>query len=302
MRAAATHERLPGDLAADVRRAQEACARYAAQYKTYLREKLAGGGFDPSASSPRFAQSVDIALGEKRIFVQEPRYYYFPGLPQIQFYPDGCFPWLAEVEAETAAIRDELLAVMQDPAAFSPYVTGDANRPRRDQLGMLNNPAWSAFYLWKNGEPVAGNAERCPKTLHALRNAPLSLTPNRSPSILFSLLEPGAHIPPHNGLVNTRLICHLPLIVPGREPLSRRKRGSRVGRGPRLGLRRHDRARGLERLRSHAGHTAVRRVAARAFRGGTAARVESFRGDRRIQWDKAGLEHLSTRPAPEISE
>jgi aspartyl/asparaginyl beta-hydroxylase (cupin superfamily) len=28
-------------------------------------------------------------------------------------------------------------------------------------------------------------------------------------------LRPGAHIPPHNGLVNTRLICHLPLLVPG---------------------------------------------------------------------------------------
>jgi aspartyl/asparaginyl beta-hydroxylase (cupin superfamily) len=215
VRAVSAPERLPGDLAAEVRRAQAACARYAAQYRTYLRETLAGRGFDPETSSPRFAQSVDIALGEKRIFVQEPRYYYFPGLPQIQFYPDGSFPWLADVEAATDAIRDELLAVMQDSAAFSPYVTGDPNRPRRDQLGMLNNPAWSAFYLWKNGAPVAGNAERCPTTLHALRNAPLSLTPNRSPSILFSLLKPGAHIPPHTGLVNTRLICHLPLIVPG---------------------------------------------------------------------------------------
>ena len=37
---------------------------------------------------------------------------------------------------------------------------------------------------------------------------------NRSPSVLFSLLRPGAHIPPHTGLTNTRLICHLPLIVP----------------------------------------------------------------------------------------
>jgi hypothetical protein len=164
VRAAATHGRLPGDLAADVRRAQEACAHYAAQYKTYLRAKLESSGFDPSASSPRFTQSVDIALGEKQIFVQEPRYYYFPGLPQIQFYPEGSFPWLAEVEAETAAIRDELLAVMQKPAAFSPYVTGDANRPRRDQLGMLNNPAWSAFYLWKNGEPVAQKLGAAPKS------------------------------------------------------------------------------------------------------------------------------------------
>ena len=31
---------------------------------------------------------------------------------------------------------------------------------------------------------------------------------------LFSVLEPGTHIPPHNGMLNTRLICHLPLIVP----------------------------------------------------------------------------------------
>jgi aspartyl/asparaginyl beta-hydroxylase (cupin superfamily) len=34
------------------------------------------------------------------------------------------------------------------------------------------------------------------------------------PSILFSVLRPGAHIPAHNGFVNTRLICHLPLVVP----------------------------------------------------------------------------------------
>ena len=26
--------------------------------------------------------------------------------------------------------------------------------------------------------------------------------------------RPGAHIPPHNGVANTRLVCHLPLIVP----------------------------------------------------------------------------------------
>jgi aspartyl/asparaginyl beta-hydroxylase (cupin superfamily) len=216
VRAAAASDGLPGDLAADVRRAQAACAGYAAQYRSYLREKLAEAGFHPQRSSPRFAQSVDIALGERRIFVQEPRYFYFPGLPQIQFYPDDCFPWLAEVEAATDAIRGELLAVLEEPDAFTPYVTGDANRPQRDHQGMLNNPAWSAFYLWKNGSPVPGNAERCPQTMHALRNAPLSLTPNRSPSVLFSLLRPGAHIPPHNGLVNTRLICHLPLIVPGK--------------------------------------------------------------------------------------
>ena len=28
------------------------------------------------------------------------------------------------------------------------------------------------------------------------------------------MLAPGTHIRPHNGMLNTRLICHLPLVVP----------------------------------------------------------------------------------------
>ena len=31
---------------------------------------------------------------------------------------------------------------------------------------------------------------------------------------MFSLLRPGARIAPHTGMYNTRLVCHLPLIVP----------------------------------------------------------------------------------------
>jgi aspartyl/asparaginyl beta-hydroxylase (cupin superfamily) len=80
---------------------------------------------------------------------------------------------------------------------------------------MMDNPAWGAYYLWKNGEIVPENAARCPKTLAALVDAPIARVPNRSPSILFSLLRPGARIPPHCGLINTRLICHLPLVIPG---------------------------------------------------------------------------------------
>lgn len=214
LRNAPAREQLTPDVAAELRRARQICDGYAAQYQNYVVQQLADRGFDPATSSQRFAQSVDIILGKRKIFVQEPKYYYFPGLPQIQFYGREQFPWLPAVEQATADIRDELLNVMNEPSAFAPYVQGDANRPRKDQAGMLNNPAWSAFYLWKNGEAVAENAARCPKTLRALQDVPFSRTPNRSPSILFSLLKPGAHIPAHHGLVNTRLICHLPLIVP----------------------------------------------------------------------------------------
>jgi aspartyl/asparaginyl beta-hydroxylase (cupin superfamily) len=32
--------------------------------------------------------------------------------------------------------------------------------------------------------------------------------------VMFSLLKPSAHIPPHTGMLNIHYICHLPLIVP----------------------------------------------------------------------------------------
>lgn len=216
IKAAPPQEQLSADLAAELRRAREVCERYSMHYRSYIVDQLAAKGFDPATASPRFAQSMDIMLGGKRIYLQQPRYYYFPGLPQIQFYERKDFPWLDAIERATDEIRAELLDVLQDPAAFTPYVQGAANRPHKEQAGMLNNPAWSAFYLWKNGEVVTENAVRCPKTMQALRDAPLAHVPNRSPSILFSLLRPGARIPPHNGFVNTRLICHLPLIVPGK--------------------------------------------------------------------------------------
>ncbi len=215
LRSAPPADQVPADLAAELRRAQEISDRYAAEYQSYLLERLRAQGFDARTSSQRFAQSLDIVLGRRKIYLQEPRYYYFPGLPQIQFYDRSLFPWMDDVERATADIRTELDAILSEPGTFAPYVQGHANRPRKDQAGMLNNPAWSAFYLWKNSEPVAENVARCPKTLEALKNAPLARVPNRSPSILFSLMQAHAHIPPHNGLINTRLICHLPVLVPG---------------------------------------------------------------------------------------
>ena len=204
----------PPDLVQELRRVQAACQRYARQYESFLAGELQAAGFDPATSSPRFAQSLDILLGRRQIFVQEPRYFYFPGLPQIQFYERQQFPWLDAVEAATDDIRSELLEVMREDGAFEPYLKSDPSRPYKPQDGMIDNPDWGAFYLWKNGELQAENAARCPRTLKALEGAPLARFPNRSPSVLFSLLKPGAKIPPHNGLANTRLICHLPLIIP----------------------------------------------------------------------------------------
>jgi aspartate beta-hydroxylase len=212
--AAPVQDQLPPELRRELDRARAKCDQFAQRSEAFLRERLAAAGLDERRSSPRFRQSLDILFGRKQPYFQQPRYYFFPGLPQIQFYGRALFPWLDRVEAATADIREELVAVMREEAAFKPYVQGDPKRPRKLQDGMLDNPDWSAFYLWKNGQVVAENAARCPKTLAALEGAPVARMPGRSPSILFSQLRPGARIPPHCGLVNTRLICHLPLIVP----------------------------------------------------------------------------------------
>src|SRR5258705_1390410 len=77
---------MPSDLVPELRRAQTMNERYAAQYQSYLLDQLRSKGFDSQNSSARFAQSIDIVLGRRQIFVQQPRKYYFPGLPQIQVY------------------------------------------------------------------------------------------------------------------------------------------------------------------------------------------------------------------------
>ena len=204
---------LPAGLMPVAKHAEEMYRRINSQLEAHVRARL-GGLAIAEAGSSRFAQSVEILMGRKQRYVQEPRAYFFPELANIQFFPRESFPWLAGLEAATAEIRGELEQLLGEGEGFVPYIRARADAPTRNDHPLLNNDAWSAFFLWKDGAPVPGNAERCPKTLAALADIPLSRIAGRTPSILFSRLAPGAHIPPHTGFLNTRLICHLPVIVP----------------------------------------------------------------------------------------
>ena len=205
---------LKGEMQREVERARATSNRYQQALERSIRSTLVDADARPRAVSARFAQSVEILLGERQVYLQQPKHYYFPELPQIQFYSREQFSWLQQLEAAVPDIREELLDVLRDEAEFKPYVQRDPARPSLASGGMLDNPSWSAFYLWKNGTVVTQHAARCPRTMAALAHVPLTAVPGRSPSVLFSLLRPGAHIPAHTGFVNTRLICHLPLIVP----------------------------------------------------------------------------------------
>jgi aspartyl/asparaginyl beta-hydroxylase (cupin superfamily) len=212
--AAAGGEQISPLMANELRRAEAAAAELQREFAAHLEKRL-DECFGGAPLARRVAAAVDLMLGRRQVFLQQPSSFYFPGLPQIEFYERDQFPWLAEIESAIPAIRSELEAVLDEDGAFAPYVEGDPNRPRSLHR-LLGDPIWSAFHLWKQGLPVAGNAERCPATMAALERAPMPRIAGRSPMALFSLLRPGAHIAPHNGLLNTRLICHIPLIVPGR--------------------------------------------------------------------------------------
>ena len=206
-------EQVPPDVAQALQRAGAVMQRQAGEYRDYLMGALGDAGYQ-QGSSARFAESLDIAFGDRQVYYQQPTRYYFPGLAQRAFFPREMFPWLPELEAHTSRIRVELQQMLADSSSFTPYMERDASAPELNDRSNVDSMEWSACYLWRDGELVPANADRCPQTLAALEEVPLCKVPGQMPSVLFSRLAPGARIVPHHGAVNTRLICHLPLIVP----------------------------------------------------------------------------------------
>lgn len=198
---------------AELDRISALVARNSLVFEQHLMTELGRRGLG-GPGSDRFGRALDMLLGKRRIYFQQPQTFYFPDLPQIQFYEREDFPWVGELERHAGIIRAELAGVLQSSDRFAPYMQADPDRPVFNTNGLLNDPTWSACHLMKNGEEVADVAALCPVAMAALRRLPLCRIKGRTPTALFSLLRPGAHIPPHHGFLNTRLICHLPLIVP----------------------------------------------------------------------------------------
>jgi aspartyl/asparaginyl beta-hydroxylase (cupin superfamily) len=174
-------------------------------------------GLPPVGWSRRFAQALDIASGRRKLYVQRPTVFTYPELPHVQYYDPGAFPWAAAVEAATAAAREELQALLsaEGLAGFRPYIRVEDGAVRLDaNKGLVENKDWSALFLSENGGRDERLVARCPKAWGALQQAPLVDIPGWGPTVMFSLLRAGARIAPHTGMFNTRLVCHLPLIVP----------------------------------------------------------------------------------------
>jgi hypothetical protein len=211
---AAQARSVPPALHPGLQRAEQFVAATERAFADHLLGQLRGAGIDAASATPRVAEALRVLAGEQPLYLQQPSMFYFPGLAQRPFFERADFEWVEAVEAATDAIRTELLALVDKAAdRFGPYVTASPDRPPPNNP-LLDKPDWGAAWLWKDGVVADGMDALCPAALAALELAPQPVIPGRAPIALFSRLTPGTHIQPHHGLLNTRLICHLPLIVP----------------------------------------------------------------------------------------
>ena len=160
----------------------------------------------------RFQSNV---LRRTRAWHSEPTHYHFPGLTEREYHPRHRFPWLSEIEAANDIIREEMrAAIASSRASLVPYLQYQEHEALAQWRDLNRNPDWTALHLIQMGKVIADNAALCPRTMDLLSRLPQPAIPGASPNAMFSLLAPRTAIPPHVGVNNSRLVCHLPLVVP----------------------------------------------------------------------------------------
>lgn len=163
----------------------------------------------------RIARFRDNALRRTRPFHSEPTHFFYPELLEREFHDRARFPWLESLEAATDVIAAELAAVMAaERTELVPYIQYADHLPLEQWRALNRNPDWTAIHLLQNGRRVEANAVYCPATMALLATLPQPEIAGASANAMFSLLAPRTAIPPHVGINNARLVCHLPLIVP----------------------------------------------------------------------------------------
>jgi len=209
-------EQLPPQLAQQFAHARDVVQANADELKSFLDTRLSEVKHRRTNEKlDRFDQCVDVVLGKKKIYTHEGTLLNYPALPAIQFYDDDLFPWLSELEAATDVVQGELDRLLaEDIRKFRPYVAYEPGTPVNQWQELNHSERWSGYFLWEKGARIEENCARCPQTAALMERLPLINIPGFAPTVMFSVLLPHTHIPPHAGVTNTRLIGHLPLIVP----------------------------------------------------------------------------------------
>lgn len=146
-----------------------------------------------------------------RTELQKPMIFYMPDLPASTAVSNDRLPWVPSLESAWEEIRSEYESAVENRTEMSPYVPAHTRSPEWAKL--RGNLDWSSIHLFQSAQRTPF-ADSFPRTVEALSEADLVKIDGTPLEVFFSRLKPGAHIPPHYGLTNTRLTTHLPLVVP----------------------------------------------------------------------------------------
>ena len=216
MKVAPPPEQWPRALQARLQHARDAVARDTEEIAAFLHHQTgAQRAAVDAALGSRWDEAISILAGKSRPYHSICNQLQVPRLPAITFYDDALFPWMRELESRTDAIKAELQEmIVRRESEFVPYIQYPPGTPVNQWDKLNHSRNWSGFHLYAHGEPVHEHLAQCPRTAEALALVDSVEIAGLCPNAMFSALAPGAHIPPHTGETNARLVAHLPLVVP----------------------------------------------------------------------------------------
>jgi len=119
------------------------------------------------------------------------------------FLNNDDFPFLQMFSDNWERIRDEVRIILQNREAIPAF-----QEVSPDQKLIATGKNWRTFFLYGFGEQLKRNCAQAPFTTSLLEKVP-----NIEIS-WFSILSPGYHIPPHQGVTKGILRAHLGLVIP----------------------------------------------------------------------------------------
>lgn len=208
---------LPQALAGAIDRAEAAWLEHKAGLEKRLAAALERQSLDLTPAERKRAERLASNISRRtRIYHSEATHFQYPGLREVEFHDRALFPWLEQLEAMSDVIAAELdTAANAANAQLVPYVQYNASEPLAQWRDLNHNRDWTAIHLVDRGQKIAANAANCPRTMDFLAGVPQPWINGCGANAMFSLLAPRTAIPAHVGVANFRLLCHLPLIIPG---------------------------------------------------------------------------------------
>jgi len=136
--------------------------------------------------------------------LQRPTILYLEGFDDHAWHDPKQYLFTPILEAAASMIRSEFFDRTRSPERWREYAEGVADRK------------WRACWFYRRGRRVSETTALYPRTSafideHSGPGGPLASTLG---DCFLSRLEPRGHIPPHNGLCNISLVCHLALRIP----------------------------------------------------------------------------------------